>query len=280
MTTIAVSGVSGALAGSSLHHLLGRDADVRASSRTPQHVDAAVPVLAADFDDERSLVDAWSGADVLVLVPGGAPGGVRLDQHRRALRAAASAGVRHVVYPGVVAHGDPPTLADDHLATERLVRASGLAWTIVRNGIYADSSVDRALTGELVFGGGSGQVAWAAREDLGEALALVAIDHARHAGTILELTGPRALSLEGLGAAVAAATGRDVAVSALDADAFAAGLAANGLPDPVFAAMGGTAAAIEAGLLAAVSGDLERILGRAPRTVEELAHERLAAATQ
>jgi len=149
---------------------------------------------------------------------------------------------------------------------------------VVRNGIYADLLVARALAeGAIVFGGGRGRVAWVARDDLAEAAAVVALAAAEHAGATLTLTGPQALDLEEVGAAVAGAARREVPVTALDADAFASGLRAAGLPDGVVAAMRGTAQAMQDGRLDAVTPDLERLLGRPPRTVAALA-EQLAAA--
>jgi NAD(P)H dehydrogenase (quinone) len=272
---IAVSGAGGRLGRGIVEHLLARGAGVIASTRTPGGLaGTAATVRVADFDDPPGLEGAWRGAGTLVLVPTDAPGERRLAQHAAALRAAAAAGVGHVVYLGVVEHGPEPTLADDHLATEQLVRSSGMAWTVLRNGIYADLLVGRALAeGAVVFGGGEGSVAWVARDDLAEAAAVVALAAADHAGAILTLTGAQALSLHEVGAGVATATGREIPVTALDADAFAAGLRAAGMPDGVVAAMRGTAQAMQDGRLATVTGDLERLLGRPPRSVGALAGE-------
>jgi NAD(P)H dehydrogenase (quinone) len=271
--SIAVSGAGGHLGRGVVEHLLSRGADVIASTRTPERLaGSAATVRAADLDDPPSLERAWRGARTLVLVPTDAPGERRVGQHAAGLLAARAVGIEHVVYLGVIEHGTPPTLADDHLATEELVRASGLDWTVLRNGIYADLLVGRALAeGAVVFGGGAGRVAWVARDDLAEAAAVVALAPADHAGTTLTLTAGEALTLHEVGAAVAAATGREIPVTALDADAFAGGLRAAGLPDGVVGAMRGTALAMQDGRLAAVTGDLERLLGRPPRSVDALA---------
>lgn len=270
---IAVSGAGGHLGRGVVDHLVARGADVIATTRSPAKLEgSAARVRRADFDEPASLAQAWRTAGTLVLVPTDAPGEQRIAQHAAALRAAVEAGVGHVVYLGVVEHGGPPTLADDHLATELLVRSSGLAWTVLRNGIYADLLVGRARAeGAVVFGGGSGRVAWVARDDLAEAAAVVALDATRHASRTLRLTAGEALTLEQVGAAVATATGRDIPVTALGADAFAEGLRAAGLADGVVAAMRGTSLAMEEGRLATTTDDLAQLLGRPPRTVGELA---------
>lgn len=240
-----------------------------ASTRTPERVPGAVH---GDFDDPASLERAWTGSRTLVLVPSDAPGARRTAQHGAALAAAGRAGVTHVVYPGLIPHGAAPTLADDHLATEDLLRGSGLAWTVLRNGIYADNVVAMALTqGSLAFGGGTGRVAWVTRADLAEAAAVIALAPGEHAGETLTLTGLQALSLEDVGKAIAWGAGRAISVTALDADAFAAGLSASGMPLSVVEAMRGTARAIEDGRLSAVDPTLAQLLGRPRRSVEQLA---------
>ena len=64
----------------------------------------------------------------------------RLDQHRTFIDAAAEAGVRHIVYTSFL--GAAPdatfTLARDHWVTEEHIRASGLAFTFLRDSFYLD----------------------------------------------------------------------------------------------------------------------------------------------
>ncbi|MEU1984398.1 hypothetical protein [Nocardia sp. NPDC019395] len=91
----------------------------------------------------------------------------------------------------LTAAGDHLGFALAHRATERLVRASGLPWTILRNGLYAE------LFGGLLLWGddgvespfGEGALAAVAREDLAEAAAIVAANPERHGGRVYDLVG-------------------------------------------------------------------------------------------
>lgn len=114
-----------------------------------------------------------------------------VGRHAAVLDAARRDGVGHVVYTSLTTAGDHLGFALAHRATERLVRASGLPWTILRNGLYAelfggllmwsDSGVESAF--------GDGALAAVAREDLAEAAATVAADPLRHRGRVYDLVG-------------------------------------------------------------------------------------------
>jgi NAD(P)H dehydrogenase (quinone) len=64
----------------------------------------------------------------------------RVSEHYAAVDAAAAAGVRRIVYLSFL--GAAPeatfTFARDHWHTEQRIRASGLAWTFLRDSIYLD----------------------------------------------------------------------------------------------------------------------------------------------
>jgi uncharacterized protein YbjT (DUF2867 family) len=129
-------------------------------------------------DAGRCHTETWARLSLVKrLAPPAAPGAERhRDAHDLDAGLGGAAGIGHVVSLGVLQHGAAPTLADDHLATEELVRSSGSAWTFLRNGFYADSLVARALAeGAVVFGGGQGRAPWVARDDSAEATAVVAL---------------------------------------------------------------------------------------------------------
>ncbi|SDY60342.1 NAD(P)H dehydrogenase (quinone) [Asanoa ishikariensis] len=114
-----------------------------------------------------------------------------IDRHAAVLDAAARDGVRHVVYTSLTGAGDHLGFALAHRATERLLRAGDLSWTILRNGLYAELFGSLLLWAgdglESAFG--SGALAAVVRQDLADATAIVAADPARHGGRVYELSG-------------------------------------------------------------------------------------------
>ncbi|MGK5627460.1 NAD(P)H-binding protein [Streptomyces sp. URMC 123] len=182
---ILVTGVNGNLGSATLAALRAGGAVAMGGSRK-----AAEGVRRLDFDDHASL--DLAGVSTLVLVSAGyAEDDQVVERHTAVLDAAVRDGVRHVVYTSLTTAGDHLGFALAHRATERLVRASGLPWTILRNGLYAELFgglliwTDHGL--ESPFGDGA--LAAVAREDLAEAAAVVAANPARHSGRVYDLVG-------------------------------------------------------------------------------------------
>ncbi|MFG3141151.1 NAD(P)H-binding protein [Streptomyces sp. NPDC048211] len=182
---ILVTGANGNLGSATLAALHARGATATGGSRTP-----GVGVRRLDFDDRVGM--DLAGVSTLVLVSAGFAEDDRvIGRHAAVLETASRDGVRHVVYTSLTGAGDHLGFALAHRATERLVRACGLPWTILRNGLYAE-----LFGGLLMWAGdgvesafGDGALAAVARADLAEAAAIVSADPARHDGSVYELTG-------------------------------------------------------------------------------------------
>ncbi|MFV2195610.1 NAD(P)H-binding protein [Nocardiopsis sp. LOL_012] len=182
---ILVTGVQGNLGGAVLAALRDRGAVAAGGSRTPSE-----GVRRLDFDDPASL--DLTGVSVLVLVSAGYAEDDRVvARHAAVIDAAVRDGVGHVVYTSLTGAGDHLGFALAHRATERLLRASGLPHTVLRNGLYAELLGALPMwTGdgvETAFGDGA--VAAVTRTDLAEVAAVVASDPARHAGRVYDLVG-------------------------------------------------------------------------------------------
>ena len=102
-----------------------------------------VTVRRADFADPSTLDDAFVGADAMVLVSTTTVG-ERFDNARKAIDAAARAGVSRIVYTSIVnASTAQMTLAREHHRTEDYLRDSGSAFVILRNGWYLENYTDQ-----------------------------------------------------------------------------------------------------------------------------------------
>src|SRR5690606_37213296 len=99
--------------------------------------------------------------------------------------------VGHVVYTSLTGTGDHLGFALAHRWTERRLQQSGMAWTILRNGLYAEliGSLAAPVDGVIRAPFGSSSISAVAREDLADAAVTVLSDPASHAGVIYELAG-------------------------------------------------------------------------------------------
>lgn len=183
---ILVSGVHGQLGSGILAHLREQGIEAVGGSRT-----TADGIRSLDFDEPTTL--DLTGVETLVLVSAGYAEDDRVvDRHRAVIDAAVRDGVGHLVYTSLSGDGDHLAFALAHRATERLIRDSGLGWTILRNGLYAElfgSLLTWTADGTLESAFGTAALAAVARADLAAAAAIVATAPVAHDHRIYELTG-------------------------------------------------------------------------------------------
>jgi NAD(P)H dehydrogenase (quinone) len=223
---IIVSGASGNLGGLAVEALLARG--VPASrlilvSRTPaelaKYAELGADTRYGDFTEPESLPAAYAGGRRMLLV---SIGGADLPEprpalHKRAIDAAAAAGVEHIAYTSWIgiSGGETTGLATDHLATERMLEDSGVAWTMLRNSIYMDGIVEQAAgmvaAGRAVVPRGEVPIGYVTRADCAEAAAAV-LATPGHENKAYDITGPAAVGTREIAQAAAAVTGRPIAV--------------------------------------------------------------------
>lgn len=278
MTTL-VTGATGALGRLVVGHLLDvvPAGDIAVSVRDPGKAadlaDRGIEVRKADFDDPASLDAAFAGVRRLLVISTDGPDDVRIPQHANAVDAATRVGVEHLAYTSVVdAATSPLRLARTHRETERRIRASGIPFTFLRNGMYHEhyaAQLRQALThGGLISSTGTGRTASASRDDLALAAATV-LSSAGHDGAVYELTGPRAWSYDELARLATAHTGRPLVHTSVPDEEFTTILTKAGLPGFVVERVVDLNAHTWAGVLAEVRPDLERLTGRAPSSIED-----------
>jgi NAD(P)H dehydrogenase (quinone) len=260
---LGVTGSTGRLGGLVARALEGTPAVllVRDPSRAPVLVGAQA--RQGSYDEPGRALE---GVRTLLMVSA-AEHPDRVGQHRRFLDAAAEAGVEHVVYTSF--HGAAPdatfTLARDHAATEEHLRASGMAWTLLRDQLYADFlplmvGEDGVLRGPA----GDGRVAAVAIADVAAAAVAVLTDPLPHRGRTYELTGPEALTLTEVAERLGAAFQDETVEQAW------ASRAGYGAPDWQVEAWVSTYLAIRDGSMAAVTDDVLRLTGRPPLSLDQL----------
>ena len=177
----AVPAVSGQLGQEIARKLIERTdhASVIGLARTPGNVtELGIEVRPGDYDQPDALRTSLAGVDALVLVSGMAPPEDRIGQHRNVIEAAKAAGVAKIVYTSIqgseVGTAFSPVVQSNR-QTEADIRASGLDWTIGRNGIYIEPDVEYIdsyrAKGEIANSAGDGKCGYTTRSELAHAYA-------------------------------------------------------------------------------------------------------------
>lgn len=213
---IAVTGATGHLGTFVVEELKKRvsNENIVALVRTPGKASALeVEVRAFDYNQPEAMTASLAGVDRLVLISGNEIG-QRARQHFNVIEAAGKAGVEWIVYTSLL-HADSTTLnlAGEHMTTEEALKASGINYTILRNGWYTENytgSIGGALAGGAFIGSaGNGKISSAARVDYAEAAA-VAITDESHKGKVYELAGDDYYTLADLAAEISNQTGTNI----------------------------------------------------------------------
>jgi NAD(P)H dehydrogenase (quinone) len=180
--------------------------------------------------------------------------------------------VRHVLYTSIPhpVKENPARVVPDHAATEAALKASGLAWTFLRNNVYAEYQVPAAAqsiaTGRLVTNAAGGRTAFVSRDDCAAAAAAVLVS-AGHENTSYDITGPQSVSVEELAALAGEIGGRKIEVVHVDDDAFVAGLTGAGVPEEAARLYASFGASTRDGFLESGSRAVEDLTGEAPRSL-------------
>ncbi len=281
--TILVTGASGQLGRAVVHHLLEtrgvEPSRIIATTRTPGSLaDLAakgITVRQADFNDTASLRDAFSGAAKILIISTNEldQKGTRLKQHQDAVAAAKAAGAKRIFYTSMPEPepGSPVVFAGDHYGTEQAIRASGLPYTIFRNGWYQENLM-MSLPGAIARGvwatsAGEGGVSYVSRDDIAAAIAGGLIADERES-VIYTLTGTQAYTTADVALLASEVTGKPINVVQLSDEALSDGLKAAGLPPHVAELMVSFDANTRADRIGMVTDAVEKLAGHRPASLK------------
>lgn len=239
-------------------------ATARDSSKLKSFAERGVATADLDYSKPETVTEVVTPGDVLVLVSGSEVGR-RVAQHTAVISAAKDAGVARIVYTSApAATTSALVLAPEHKATEEFLTASGVPFTILRNGWYTENYAGEVAkgrdTGEIVASVGDGRVASASRKDYAEAAAVALLDDAT-SGHTYELSGDSAWNWNELADAIASIVGRPVVYRRLSPEEHQAQLVAAGLDEGTAGFVVALDGNIRDGLLAETSGALAQLIG-------------------
>jgi NAD(P)H dehydrogenase (quinone) len=231
-----------------------------------------VRVRRADYSDPASLDAAFEGAGKVLLISSSELG-QRVAQHRNVIAAAVRAKAGLLAYTSVL-HTDTSALAlaAEHVETEAAVRASGLNYSLLRNGWYVENytgGLGAALAhGALAGGAGEGRISAAARADYADAAAAV-LASAQAVEQVYELAGDTAFTLAELAAELSRQSGKNIPFHNLPQQQYRDMLLGFGLPAPLAELIADSDAKAADGALYDGSGTLGKLIGRPTQSLAD-----------
>jgi uncharacterized protein YbjT (DUF2867 family) len=221
---VLVAGGTGTLGTQLIQRLLTHGVHVRVLSRNAARAKGLEPpqveVVEADVRDPASLERATLDATTVVSAIHGfldkeGPRAIDRDGNRNLIAAARGAGVQHFVLVSIAG-----ATADHRMelfrmkyAAEQELKASGLAWTILRPTAYMETWL-RLIASPLIhsgrvrlFGGGRNPINFVSAHDVASLVEAAVFDPARQ-GSAIDVVGPEDLSFVDVVRVIEQATGR------------------------------------------------------------------------
>jgi len=225
---VLVTGATGTVSTALLAELKGKPgihlrALVRDAGKAAALVEEGYKVVVGDLEEPETLHDAFDGVDVLwLLTPASA---LEPSMGSNAVNAARKAKVKHIVRNSAIkaAHDAPNRNGRLHAQVEDAVKASGIAWTILRPHYYMQNLLSSAGSvasdGMLYMNMGEAPVGMIDARDVGVLAARVIEDPSSHAGKIYNPTGPESSTMQDAAEVLGHVLGKPVQYVALPQDA-------------------------------------------------------------
>ena len=255
---------------------------VRSAGKAEAIREAGGEAVVGDLAAETAVAAALRGVDRFFLLTNSVPEQAAMEA--RLVEFAKAAGVRRIVKlssSGADA-AEPPLFLRLHRDAERHIEASGLAWTFLRPKFFMQNYLDYAESirtqGVVASPAGAGRHADVDARDVGEVAARVLTEEG-HEGRAYELTGREAYALEDVARKIGTIRGRPVRFVDLPREEGRRALMASGESEWSAGAWIELLAWFQRGEGttngSAVSLDVERILGRPPRTLDAFLRENI-----
>jgi uncharacterized protein YbjT (DUF2867 family) len=261
---ILVTGANCNLGGAVVRALLGKDMTVIAAGTHPENMKTpqGVEVRKLDYVRTETVAAALQDVNGLFLV---AP---PLDPEAPAklnpvIDRAGIAGVQHIVLTSAL--GVDQNEAAPLRVIEKHLMASGLGYTILRPNFFMENFSTGFLAPMIAQGGiflaaGDAGTSFISVEDIA-AVAAAAFEKELF-GAEYNLTGPAALDHSQAAKIISEASGRKVEYHPLTEEAMLQGARDQGMPEGAVQYMGILYTVVRNGWMAAVTGDVEKVIGR------------------
>ncbi|MEV0211132.1 SDR family oxidoreductase [Streptomyces sp. NPDC050788] len=268
--SIVVTGATGHLGRHVVEQLLEKvpadriTAVVRDESKAADFAARGVRLAVADYNRPETFDGVFAAGDRVLLISGNEFDKGRVAQHKVVIDAARAAGVALLAYTSAPG-GMTAALVDDHRGTEEILLASGLPYTLLRNGWYHENYTENLAPvlehAAVVQAAGEGRISSASRADYAAA-AVAVLTGEGHENTTYELGGDEAWGFAEYAAELSRQTGKEIVYNSVPVDAYTKILTGAGLPEPLAAILAGVDVSIAKGELVVSTGDLSRLAGR------------------
>jgi uncharacterized protein YbjT (DUF2867 family) len=274
---ILITGASGNVGQEVLGQIAKTGRPIRAAFQSAAKAAMApvgVETVILDYNKPETVRAALRGVERVFLVGPVTPDLPELE--RKATEEIKRSGVRQIVKLSAMG-GQAATFPRQHEESENYIKASGIPYTFLRPNGFMQNMVNyngAAIRSQNAFYGtqGDGKVSHIDIRDIA-AVAVRVLTEEGHVGKIYTLTGPEALTNSRVAEILSSALGREIRYVDLPPREMKQALLAAGMPEWNVDALLDLNELYRSGGAIAITGDVEQILGRKPKTFEQFAQD-------
>ncbi|ANF52241.1 hypothetical protein A0O34_17705 [Chryseobacterium glaciei] len=282
---ILVTGASGNLGGAVIENLLNKISanQIAGLFRNQEKAKAmeakGINVRIGEYGDKVRLLKAFQGIEKLLLVS--SSGDDPLTEHTNVIDAAKEAGVKHIYYTSgalnrEVIHSQLGSLVDSYINTENYILESGLTYTIFQNGLYSETIPffvgENVLETGIFLPAGEGKASFATRTDMAEAIANVIASDGHDNKTYLT-SALSSYSFNDIAGMLSELSEKSILYTNPEPDDYEVQLRESGVDEGSIWYLSLLAAIIKNGEYEIFSSDLEQLLGRKPKDLNQYLKE-------
>jgi uncharacterized protein YbjT (DUF2867 family) len=280
---ILVIGGRSKIGSAAIGELRARGERVRALARSGEGAGLpdGVEIVAGDLADPASLDAAMSGVDRVFLLCG--PNENEVALNRNAIDAAKRAGVELLVRSSILGSDSESasTFVRDHGICDEYLHEAGVEHAIVRPNMFMQNIPESTIPsigddGVFYANAGEARISMVDTRDVG-AVAGALLAGSSHERGAIDVTGPEALSYHDVATKLSTRLGRPVRYVAVPDEAVAQALSGMGMGawmvNSLVELFEDYSRSGTDGYAAQVTDSVQRLTGRAPRTLDELIAE-------
>ena len=297
MKKILLNGVDGNFGAKAAQYLLDKypHEDLIFTAPTSKglakYQEMSIETRIADFNNPEQLVEAFTGADTVILISMPFVGPKRQAAHKAAVDAAVKAKVDRIVYTSCVGAGEKDIdtyEVNDHVFTEGYIKEQPIHYLFLRDSQYAEAMVSNYINalentnGILANNMGDGKMAFISRDDCACAAAYAAMSSWQD--RVIDVNGAELLTLAEFLEIASEVTGKKVEYQFISDEEQYAFFDSIGVPRTTEEMWAQTASnfpycsdgmvtfgrAMRLGQMSTFTNDFEELTGRKPLTVKEI----------
>jgi len=277
---ILITGASGNVGAEVLRQISESDHPVRAAFQSTSRMTTApagVETVLMDYNQPETVRAAVRDVDHVFLVGPVAPNLVELES--RATGAMKGSRVRQIVNLSAIGTNQA-TFPRQHHQAEDYIRSSGIGYTFLRPNGFMQNMIGyngATIRTQNAFYGcqADAQVSHIDVRDIA-AVAVRVLTEEGHLGKTYTLTGPEALSNTRMAEMLSAKLGREIKYVDIPPEKMKQALLEAGVPEWSADGVLDLSAFYRLGGAGAISGDVEQILGRKPRSFDQFCRDFLS----